>query len=113
MAYRFQAMRPGNVDWRADSQAMVFTHNNTLFELTTGNWRLKTLATDVKGVGSVHYPFRFNIAKGGLRSCDVQGQKVFCTPTKSFGEVCVFLLHISMKKRRIIGRNRDQHASVT
>jgi acylaminoacyl-peptidase len=55
VAYRFQAMRPGNVDWRADSQAMVFTHNNTLFELTTGNWQLKTLATDVKRVGSVHY----------------------------------------------------------
>ena len=55
VAYRFQAMRPGNADWRADSQAMVFTHNNTLFELTTGNWQLKTLATDVKGVGSVHY----------------------------------------------------------
>ena len=55
VAYRFQAMHPGNVDWRADSQAMVFTHHNTLFELTTGSWQLNTLATDIKGVGSVHY----------------------------------------------------------
>ena len=55
VAYRFQAMQPGNAAWRKDSQAMVFTHNNTLFELTTGNWQLNTLATDVKGLSNVHY----------------------------------------------------------
>jgi acylaminoacyl-peptidase len=55
VVYRWQAMKPGHIAWRADSNALVFTHDHQLYQLSRKNWQLSQLASDIEGVNSIDW----------------------------------------------------------
>jgi dipeptidyl aminopeptidase/acylaminoacyl peptidase len=55
IVYRWQAMSPGHLAWRADSKALVFTYDNQLYLLSRNNWQLSPLASDLEGISSIDW----------------------------------------------------------
>jgi dipeptidyl aminopeptidase/acylaminoacyl peptidase len=55
VVYRWQAMTPGHIAWRADSQALVFTHDDRLYQLSRKDWQLSQLAADLEGLSSIEW----------------------------------------------------------
>jgi dipeptidyl aminopeptidase/acylaminoacyl peptidase len=55
VVYRWQAMTPGHITWRADSQALVFTHNDQLYQLSRKDWQLSQLAADLEGLSRIEW----------------------------------------------------------
>jgi dipeptidyl aminopeptidase/acylaminoacyl peptidase len=55
VVYRWQAMTPGHVTWRTDSKALVFTHDNQLYQLTRKDWQLKLLASELEGISNIDW----------------------------------------------------------
>jgi acylaminoacyl-peptidase len=55
VVYRWQAMKPGHIVWRADSKTLVFTHDDQLYHLSRKNWQLSLLASDLEGITSIDW----------------------------------------------------------
>ena len=55
VVYRWQAMTPGHVTWRKDSKALVFTHDNQLYQLTRKDWQLNQLASELEGISNIDW----------------------------------------------------------
>lgn len=55
VVYRWQAMIPGQIVWRADSKALVFIYDDKLYHLSRKNWQLRQLASDIEGVTSTEW----------------------------------------------------------
>lgn len=55
VVYRWHAMKPSYLTWRADSKALVFIHDNQLLQLLRKNWQLSPLASDLQGIRSVDW----------------------------------------------------------
>ena len=55
VVYRWQAMSPRHTTWRADSQALVFIHDEQLYQLSRNNWQLSALASNLKGITSIDW----------------------------------------------------------
>ncbi len=55
VVYRWQAMTPRHVTWRTDSKALVFTHDNQLYQLTRKDWHLKLLASELEGISNIDW----------------------------------------------------------
>ena len=55
VVYRWQAMTPGHIAWRADSQALVFTHADQLYQLSRKDWQLSQLAADLEGLSRIEW----------------------------------------------------------
>ncbi|MFT5709079.1 MAG: dipeptidyl aminopeptidase/acylaminoacyl peptidase, partial [Oceanospirillaceae bacterium] len=55
IVYRWQAMSPGHLAWRADSKALVFTYDNQLYLLSRNNWQLSPLASDLEGISNIDW----------------------------------------------------------
>lgn len=53
--YRWQGMNPQQVTWRADSKALVFIHENSLYQLNRKSWRLLQLAQNIENIRSVDW----------------------------------------------------------
>lgn len=53
--YRWQNMRPQHVAWRHDGKALVFMHDERLYQLDAGSWQLRELATGLKGIRDIHW----------------------------------------------------------
>ena len=48
-------MTPGHIAWRSDSQALVFTHDDELFQLSRKDWQLSQLAASLEGLSSIDW----------------------------------------------------------
>jgi dipeptidyl aminopeptidase/acylaminoacyl peptidase len=55
VVYRWQAMKPGHIVWRADSKTLIFTHDDQLYHLSRKNWQLSLLASDLEGITSIDW----------------------------------------------------------
>ena len=55
VVYRWQAMTPRHIAWRADSQALVFTHDNQLYQLSQKDWQLNQLASELEGISNIDW----------------------------------------------------------
>ena len=55
VVYRWQAMTPRHIAWRADSQALVFTHDNQLYQLSQKDWQLNQLASELAGISNIDW----------------------------------------------------------
>jgi acylaminoacyl-peptidase len=55
VVYRWQAMSPGHIAWRSDSQALIFTHDDELFQLSRKDWQLSQLAASLEGLSSIDW----------------------------------------------------------
>lgn len=53
--YRWQAMTPGHIAWRSDSDALVFTHDEQLYQLSRKDWQLTQLASDLKSLSGIDW----------------------------------------------------------
>lgn len=55
VVYRWQGMSPKQVAWRADSQALVFMHGHSLYQLDRKAWRLTQLAENLEGIRTLEW----------------------------------------------------------
>ncbi|WP_371194934.1 alpha/beta hydrolase family protein [Glaciecola sp. SC05] len=55
VVYRWQGMSPQQATWRADSKALVFVHDNVLYQLDRKDWQLRALAEDLKGIRNIDW----------------------------------------------------------
>jgi dipeptidyl aminopeptidase/acylaminoacyl peptidase len=53
VVYRWQAMAPVLMTWQAQSEALVFMHDNQLYHLARKGWKLTQLAWDLKGIKNI------------------------------------------------------------
>lgn len=55
VVYRWQGMSPRLATWRDDSQALVFMHENTLYQLARNAWQLTQLSQELEDVRSIDF----------------------------------------------------------
>lgn len=55
VVYRWQAMSPRHLSWRHDSEALVFIHDSSVYQLDIDSKTLSELASDVSDVRAMHY----------------------------------------------------------
>jgi acylaminoacyl-peptidase len=55
VVYRWQGMSPQQLTWRPDSQALVFMHANSLYQLERKAWRLTQLAENLEGIRGIDW----------------------------------------------------------
>ncbi len=55
VVYRWQSMSPRHLTWRNDSEALVFIHNSSIYQLDIDSKLLRELASDVSDVRAMHY----------------------------------------------------------
>jgi hypothetical protein len=55
VVYRWQATTPMHIAWRSDSKALVFTHDNQLYQLSQEDWQLNQLAFELEGINNIDW----------------------------------------------------------